>query len=363
MIVSALDSKSNAPGLGRRRKLPSVRIATRYAFAYDPHVLLTQLFLNPQTKMLRSGWRALAFASVLYLPQWLLSDHSETEPAPVGTAFPVNAGIIFSYALMVFWVGLVSWLCLHFLERLKLAALGFSLHRGWWRDALLGFGLSSGMILLIVALQAIGGGTRISLPPDWWQNGALNASGLWLTTRSLLAALLLLLLAGALEELMYRGYAFQTLLRSFPAAPALLFFSLLFGLGHWNNPSRTVFSTANTILAGIWLSVAYLKTRSLWFPTMLHVGWNWTMGAVFGLPVSGLRIPEHPLLTSTSTAPLWLTGGGYGCEGGAAATVVLLLAILLIWRARWLQVAPEIAAVWSPAPAAEPPIGLQLNRD
>jgi hypothetical protein len=58
-----------------------------------------------------------------------------------------------------------------------------------------------------------------------------------------------------------------------------------------------------------------------------------------------------------------LTGGGYGCEGGAAATVVLLLAILLIWRARWLQVTPEIAAAWSPAPAAEPPIGLQLNRD
>ena len=57
---------------------------------------------------------------------------------------------------------------------------------------------------------------------------------------------------------------------------------------------------------------------------------NWMMGAFFGIPVSGLSIPQHPLFISTSQQPLWLTGGNYGAEGGAAATIVLIFSILII---------------------------------
>jgi membrane protease YdiL (CAAX protease family) len=140
-------------------------------------------------------------------------------------------------------------------------------------------------------------------------------------------ALALLILAAFFEELLYRGYAFQTLLRgTHPVLPVSLL-SVLFGLSHLGNPNSTPFSTANTILAGIWLSLAYLRSGNLWFPAGLHLGWNVVLGPVLGLPVSGRLIPAHPLLLSSSIEPGWLTGGGYGSEGGAAATVVLLVAI------------------------------------
>jgi hypothetical protein len=175
-------------------------------------------------------------------------------------------------------------------------------------------------------------------------------------------ALVVLILAGAFEELVYRGYAFQTLLRDLPEFTPILLFSIFFGLAHWNNPSRTFFSTANTVLAGVWLSMAYLRTRSLWFPTALHGAWNWMMGAFFGLPVSGLRIPEHPILASTSDAPFWLTGGSYGSEGGAAATIVLVIAIAVAQRARWLSVSPEMNAALSERTASkESPTRLGLE--
>ena len=58
------------------------------------------------------------------------------------------------------------------------------------------------------------------------------------------------------------------------------------------------------------------------------------MGVFFGVPISGLRI-ERPLLVTSDDGPLWLTGGSYGSEGGAAATVVLIAGIIVIWRARW----------------------------
>jgi hypothetical protein len=163
----------------------------------------------------------------------------------------------------------------------------------------------------------------------------------------IVAALVLLILAGAFEELIYRGYAFQTLLRGAPAIVPILLFSIFFGVAHWGNPSRTLFSTVNTALAGVWLSIAYLRTRSLWFPTALHFTWNWVMGAFFGIPVSGLRIPQQTILVSSGGEPVWFTGGSYGSEGGAAATVVLIIAIFVIWRAPWLRVSSEMNAALS----------------
>ena len=136
---------------------------------------------------------------------------------------------------------------------------------------------------------------------------------------------------------------------------------MFFGLVHLGNPSSTKFSTLNTILAGVWLAVAYLKTRSLWFPTALHLGWNWMMGAFFGIPISGLKMIRYPVFVAANDAPLWLSGGNYGCEGGVAATIVLVIATLVIGRAKWLQVAPEMqAALTPPAPEKDEMIRLGL---
>jgi len=103
--------------------------------------------------------------------------------------------------------------------------------------------------------------------------------------------------------------------------------SLLFGLVHWGNPSRTVVSTANTVLIGIVLAIAYLRTEALWFPIGIHFGWNFTLGVVFGLPVSGIDA-FGVIVHGQARGPLWLTGGAYGIEASAVATGVVAFA----WR-------------------------------
>jgi len=340
--------------------------AALQSVAYDPPAFMniTDFFLNPQTKLLRSGWRALAFMFVLVLPQWLMTALFKPAKLESGAVFEVSLTMIFAYAVLVVWVVLISWLCLRFLDRLSLRSLGFALHRNWRRELGLGFAISAMMIAVIVALQAIVGGTRIAPNPVWWRGGGVDAAGLLLTCREILLALALLILAGAFEELVYRGYLLQTLLRGLPPMLPILLLSICFGLGHLENPNRTFFSTANTVLAGVWLAVAYLKTRSLWFPTALHFGWNWTMGALAGLPISGLSIPQHPILVSVSGGPLWLTGGGYGPEGGAMATVVIILSTLFIWRTNRLSVASEMqAAMVKPAQSEDLPIRLNLQNE
>ena len=352
------DSKS--PKAGLRRLLGA---------AYHPANLITALFMNttdffinPQTRLLRSGWRAMAFLFILTLPQWLMSLMFKSPSHETSSVFDVSLGMILVYGILVGWVVLVSWGCLGFLDRLKLGALGFSLHSNWRREVLFGLAISVAMIVAIVAIQTIGGGTRVRMNAFWFTAEGVNWAALSVVIKDLVMALLLLILAGAFEELVYRGYAFQTLLRDISPVAPILVLSVFFAGGHWNNPSRTLFSTINTVLAGIWLATAYLKTRSLWFPTALHVGWNFVMGAVFGLPVSGLFIPQHPILVSTSDAPLWLTGGSYGPEGGATATVIVIASMVFIWQTKWLSVAPEMQTAWTISPSsADSTIALDLR--
>jgi membrane protease YdiL (CAAX protease family) len=326
-----------------------------------------EFIINPQTGLLRAGWRAAIFIALLYSPYLiygLLPKNVDTSSAaaPI-VAVDVSPGMILTYALLIVWVVAVSWICLRFLERMKLSALGFALRGGWFGDVLKGCAIGGVMIASVVALQVAGAGSRLSFNPILrLERGGINWAGARTVAAEMVATLVLLILAAAFEELIFRGYAFQTLLRGAPSVVPILLFSIYFGWAHWDNPNRTLFSTVNTALAGVWLSIAYLRTRNLWFPTALHFTWNWTMGVFFGIPISGLQI-ARPLLVTSGDGPVWLTGGSYGSEGGAAATVVLIAAIAVIWRARWLRVSSEMnAALLERAPNREAAINLGLGR-
>ncbi len=319
----------------------------------------SEIFFDRKAGTLRSGWRVLVFVFVLLMPYkvlgWLAGAGGQAaEAARADSQFDFSFEMTTTYIFVVIWVMFVSWLCLRLLERLNLSALGFAFYRGWWRDLLLGCLVSVVMIVAVVAIQRMSGGTRLMLNPLFWKTAdgarAIDWPGIRLLSGHLGQMLVLFIFAGAFEELLCRGYAFQTLLRGASAVVPMLLLSLIFGLLHLENPNVTFFSIANTVLAGVWLSVAYLKTRGLWFPTALHFTWNWMMGAFFGLPVSGIKnAASSSVFLASSDAPLWLTGGSYGCEGGAAATVILMLATVVIWQARWLKSAesedrtPEIS--------------------
>jgi hypothetical protein len=162
--------------------------------------------------------------------------------------------------------------------------------------------------------------------------------------QTLTGSLLIFVLGAAAEEVWFRGYPLQTLLRAWTFWIALIPSCVFFALVHLLNPNVAPrFTFINTLLAGVWLAVAYLRTRSLWFPLGVHWAWNWTMGALFGIPVSGItKITPAPLLRMTDTGPVWLTGGSYGLEGGAICTLILIISTIFIWRTSLLSATPEL---------------------
>jgi len=235
------------------------------------------------------------------------------------------------YALQDVFLLLESWAMLALADRRSFQTLGMWFYSGWWREMLAGAGIATALMSVTIAMLVA---TRSVV-----YQGLAAASGQEAAQWS--RVVLLLLLAAASEEFVFRGYVLQRLMDSFGTPAAVLITSVLFGLAHSLNPSATAFSTVNTMLAGILLSVAYVRTRALWLPIGLHFAWNFLLGPIFSLPVSGILI-SPVLFQPVLTGHAWLTGGLYGPEGGAALTVICCVGIIWLARSRTIRVSPAM---------------------
>ncbi|MEP6963323.1 MAG: type II CAAX endopeptidase family protein, partial [Acidobacteriota bacterium] len=128
--------------------------------------------------------------------------------------------------------------------------------------------LALGFVLGAAAIVTIVGG---SIAAGW----ATFEAGPFGGIVPLLILLLVLILAVIGEELIFRGYAFQYLLRFWPPLPAILLVGLLFGAAHLlNNTGIQPLGALNTALWGSLLGYAFWRTKTLWLPIGLHAGWN-----------------------------------------------------------------------------------------
>lgn len=307
---------------------------------------IQDIFLN-RAGRLRSGWRMAIFALLTYLTIGMLYGvlFSLALPALAG-----KLGFLVQGLILLVPATVIGWGCGKLLEDLPTRALGWAFTRGWLKDLLTGSLVGAGSLLLATAIAALPGGLSFKI----------NASMMFETVgQTLLTSLPIFLLAAAGEEALFRGYPLQTMARSKLAPVGVVITSVVFAWGHMGNPNVAPgFTFLNTTIAGLWLAIAYLKTRNLWFPLGLHWAWNWTMGAVLGLPVSGIEaLTPHPLLRATDLGPAWLTGGSYGIEGGVACTVALIISTIFIWRTRFFAPTEEMLRLTNqenPIPQPQP---------
>jgi hypothetical protein len=214
-----------------------------------------------------------------------------------------------------------------------------------WREWELGAALGWGLVVLAVIPMAVAGTLHVQF---WTQPRAFGL---------LLLNLLTLAVAALAEEVAFRGYSYRRLIEAIGPVAATIVMSLLFGLGHVLNPSATWASTLVTILAGVLLSVAWLRTRGLWLGWGLHFAWNASMGILFGLPISGIN-DFASIVQTRAFGRLWLTGGDYGPEGAAITVIVLLIGIVILVRVTrdyaWHYTYVPIVAAGYPMEAAPP---------
>ena len=300
-----------------------------------------EIFIN-EFGRLRSGWRFAIFLFLFFLFSTLFGGALQIFLARLLNEFVKTSlfGFIFQNFVLLTMALAAGWLCGKFLEDLPFRALGGWFTANWLRDLSFGLMFGAAAIFFSAFVAFAFGGINFQINQTSESSAVLQTLG---------ASLAVFTIGAAAEEAFFRGYMLQTFSRANLFWFGLVLTSVFFATVHNSNPGATFLSWTNTFLAGVWFAAAYLKTRNLWFPTGIHLAWNWLQGAFLGLNVSGIKeITTAPLLLSTTNNDLtWLHGGEYGIEGGFACTVALIFSTALIWLAPFLKPSPEMFALSS----------------
>jgi uncharacterized protein len=185
------------------------------------------------------------------------------------------------------------------------------------RQTVYGLLLGFGFISLVMLVMWLTGGYRVA--------GIRTVAVLW-------PVLIMSVQAGVVEEILTRGIIFRIAEEAIGTWWSVVLSALIFGFMHIWNPNATVFSSVSIALtAGVILALLYVVTRQLWVPIGLHAGWNFTLGGIYGAPVSGGE--PGGILEASFPGPEWITGGAFGPEASVITlTVFIIFGIYLIRR-------------------------------
>ncbi len=279
--------------------------------------LFDTIFLSNDSR-LRAGWRLfmqLVFSVLFYIPLHLVATQLGGQNLQI-----IAGGIAITLAV---------WVAGRVLDKRPLRDFGLRVDAQWWRDCLAGFLMATAVMSLIVFIQ--------------WTAGWIEFTGFgWnrASQRNFVALLggyvLAMAVVGFYEELWSRGYQLRNLTEGFYTGQnrnvagliAIGISSLLFGALHIGNPNTTLLGIVVIIMAGGLLAVPYVITGQLGYSVGLHFAWNVIQGAVYGLPVSGIRFRQSILQFEAVGPELW-TGGRFGPEGGLLGVIGVLALIAL----------------------------------
>ncbi|MBN1146177.1 MAG: CPBP family intramembrane metalloprotease [Anaerolineales bacterium] len=276
--------------------------------------LFERIFISPDEPRPRAGWRLLLHLMLLGAIIFFIGFLGE---------FVIQLGLneLLASLGFVLAVTLSVYLARIFLDRRSFTSLGLKLEwRALW-DILAGFGIAGSILGLTCLLEwAFGWLTFLGYTWEFLPVGQVALLSLNM--------LLVFIFVGWQEELVLRGYYLQNMIDGLNMPLAVFLSSAIFGILHLGNPGASWMSTLVILLAGVFLAYAYLRTRRLWLPIGLHIGWNFFQGTVFGFPVSGMD--GFHLIQQSVEGPGVLTGGVFGPDAGLILLPGLVLGAALV---------------------------------
>jgi len=292
---------------------------------------LSWIFISPDEPRLRAGWRLLLQTAIL---GFLLGCMSVTFVvfSMLGGIIALDAQDMSTEILLVLQIiqslafVLSVYLARRFLDKRSFESLGLKLNKQAFLGILAGIGITFIQMGFIYLLM-------LGLGWMTFEGFAWQADSITNVIRQTTLFLIFFMLTGWSEEILSRGYHLQTLTSGLNLFWGVFLSSAIFGLLHFYNPGATWVSTFGIFIAGLFFAYAYVRTKQLWLPIGLHIGWNFFEGVVFGFPVSGLDI--YALTRIEVTGPELWTGGAFGPEAGLILLPSLVVgAGLIYWFTR-----------------------------
>ncbi|MGD8730705.1 MAG: type II CAAX endopeptidase family protein [Anaerolineales bacterium] len=279
--------------------------------------ILATIFISPDERRFRAGWRLLFHAMLVFLITGILVASVLPfiqDPDLLSTSTSSLGFLLETIAIVV-----ATFIARRALDRRSFKSLGLELNKFAVTDLLLGFFIPAIMMgLIFLTFWVLG---YITFDGFAWQFEDFSSVLIGLGS-----GFAMFVLVAISEEMLSRGYHLQNITEGTNLFWGLLLSSTVFSFLHLANPSSGISAVAGLIGAGIFLAFGWLRTRQLWLPIGLHLGWNFFEGNIFGFPVSGLdtfRLVQHSV-----GGPIWFTGGAFGPEAGL---IILPAMALGIW--------------------------------
>jgi membrane protease YdiL (CAAX protease family) len=278
--------------------------------------------INPDTGLIRAGWRILAFL-VIFL--------AITAGAMIGVRTILGSlqrGSTLQFSILAVTATVAVFIARRYLDKKSLLSLGLRWDKFAILDILSGI-VNSALVMAGTYFAMLWAGLIEYHGFSWWMDGESADAGLSMAALPIAAAVFYQLMVVAWwEELAFRGYFFQNLISGIGLKWSVVVCSLVFGFGHALNPNATILSSLLIALITPQLIYAYLKTGQLWLPMGLHLGWNFFQASVFGFAASGQESPS--LISQSPVGPEWLSGGAFGAEGSLIILPWTILSFFLI---------------------------------
>ena len=154
---------------------------------------------------------------------------------------------------------------------------------------------------------------------------------------------ILVLMQGFLEEIVFRGYLMTRLAAKKGKWLAILLSSIFYLVFRMSNPSSSKLDLINIFLISIVMSLLYWYFDNILVIAIFHAFWNCISGVVFGFNLSGIKLSDSIFTVEAISDKQVLIGGSYGIEGSIIATVFFAILGLLVYMGLYLKMFRRIA--------------------
>lgn len=193
-----------------------------------------------------------------------------------------------------------------------------------------GLGLAIFSVVGIVVILLISNNISLTLSKD-------------LKIGIIIILIILVLIQGFLEEVVFRGYLMTRLAAKKGKWIAIILSSLFYIVFRMSNPTTSKLDLINIFLISIVMSLLYWYFDNILVIAIFHAFWNCISGVIFGFNISGIRVSDSIFTIEAISDKQILIGGSYGIEGSIIATVFFAILGLLVYMGLYLKMFRRIA--------------------
>lgn len=283
---------------------------------------MKHLFLNPNTGIIRAGWRIIIFIFIFMAIDLFLTF---TVREILGS---LKGGGLLWFILLGLSATLAAFISRKYVDKESLTSLGLHFNKLALLDVIIGVVIGA-LIMTGMYFTLLYAGLIKFESFSWWMENVgpdLNFSTAGISI--MLGMILQFTIVAWWEEITFRGIFLQNISKGLGLTWGVILSTIIFALIHLGNPGATVLSTALIMIVTLQLVYAYLKSGQLWLPIGLHLGWNFFQASIFGFSSSGHSSPT--MITQSPIGPDWLSGGNFGAENSILIIPFTLGSLFLI---------------------------------